>query len=77
VDSLATEWDPTRYRDTYRETLRAMIQNKVEGREISAPPARRPVKVVNLMDALRRSLKQKKATGPPRKRRAAARRRAA
>ncbi len=77
VGSLATEWDPTRYRDTYRETLRAMIRDEVEAREISASPARRPAKVVNLMDALRRSLEQKKTVGPPRKRRATARHRAA
>ena len=76
VDSLATDWDPARYRDTYREALRAMIRDKLEGRKISAPPARRPAKVVNLMDALRRSLEQKTAR-PPRRRRAAGRRRAA
>ena len=58
VDTLADDWDPKEYKDTYHETLRAAIEQKLEGREIEAPTAaRKPARVVNLMRALEESLK--------------------
>ena len=44
------------YRDDYREGLRTIIDAKVAGQEIVAPEEKEPPKVVDLMEALRRSL---------------------
>src|SRR6476620_9837383 len=44
------------YRDDYQEGLREIIDAKVSGREVVAPEVQEPPKVVNLMEALRRSL---------------------
>jgi DNA end-binding protein Ku len=44
------------YRDEYQDGLRQIIDAKVAGREIVAPEIEEPPKVVNLMEALRRSL---------------------
>src|SRR3954469_6341658 len=44
------------YKDEYREGLQEIIDAKVAGREILAPEVEEPPKVVNLMEALRRSL---------------------
>jgi DNA end-binding protein Ku len=44
------------YRDEYQVGLREIIDAKIEGREIVAPEVEAPPKVVNLMDALRKSL---------------------
>jgi DNA end-binding protein Ku len=44
------------YKDEYREGLQQIIDAKIAGREIVAPTVEEPPKVVNLMDALRRSL---------------------
>ena len=44
------------YRDEYQEGLREIIDAKIEGREIVAQEVEAPPKVVNLMDALRKSL---------------------
>src|SRR6187551_2639387 len=44
------------YRDDYREGLRAIIEAKVAGQEVVAPEEKEPPKVVDLMEALRRSL---------------------
>src|SRR5438874_12923609 len=44
------------YRDEYQEGLREIIDAKIEGREIVTPEVEAPPKVVNLMEALRRSL---------------------
>jgi DNA end-binding protein Ku len=44
------------YRDDYKEGLRAIIDAKIAGQEIVAPETAEPPKVVDLMEALRRSL---------------------
>lgn len=44
------------YRDDYQEGLREIIDAKIAGREVVAPDVQEPPKVVNLMEALRRSL---------------------
>ena len=44
------------YRDEYKEGLRAIIDAKIAGQEVVAPEIQEPPKVVDLMEALRRSL---------------------
>ena len=44
------------YKDEYREGLRRIIDAKIAGKEIVAPEIQDPPKVVELMEALRRSL---------------------
>jgi DNA end-binding protein Ku len=44
------------YRDDYQIGLREIIDAKIEGREVVSPEVEAPPKVVNLMDALRKSL---------------------
>src|SRR6186713_583689 len=44
------------YRDDYREGLRKIIDAKIAGEEIVAPEVAEPPRVVDLMEALRRSL---------------------
>jgi DNA end-binding protein Ku len=59
VDSLTEDdFDFGRYEDTYLEKVRELIEAKVEGREIVAPPEEEEADVVNLMDALRKSIRQ-------------------
>ena len=51
--------DLSTYRDTYEEALRQMIKKKIAGEEVvEGAPEQKPAKVVNLMDALRKSLDQ-------------------
>ncbi len=50
------EVDLAEYQDAYQAGLREIIDAKVEGREIVAPEVEAPPKVVNLMEALRKSL---------------------
>jgi DNA end-binding protein Ku len=44
------------YRDEYREGLQRIIEAKIAGEEVIAPAADAPPKVVNLMEALKKSL---------------------
>jgi DNA end-binding protein Ku len=68
IDTLATDWNPKRYHDTYREVLRQAIERKASGKEIAAPARRGPAKVVNLMKALEQSLaRTRRGTGTRRR----------
>jgi DNA end-binding protein Ku len=49
-------FEPQRYEDEVRKRIRALIDQKVEGGELTAPEARPPAKVVDLMEALKASL---------------------
>jgi len=44
------------YKDEYREGLQEIIDAKIGGREVISPEVEEPPKVVNLMEALRKSL---------------------
>jgi len=76
VNSLASEWDPDKYNDKYRENLLRIIQGKVKGKEVSLEPTTEAPRadVVDLMERLRRSLEasgtRQRSTG--RERRSAA-----
>ena len=50
------------YKDEYKEGLRQIIDAKIAGEEIVAPEVQEPPKVVDLMEALRRSLDSVSAT---------------
>jgi DNA end-binding protein Ku len=57
IESLATEFEPERYRDEYRERVLELIEKKAEGQEIVLQPqTEEPAQVVDLMAALEASL---------------------
>jgi DNA end-binding protein Ku len=58
IDSLTTDFDPTAYRDEYREELMALIERKAEGKEIVTPEASEPeaTEAPDLMAALEQSI---------------------
>lgn len=60
VESLSTDWKPSRYHDTYRESLLKVIKAKGAGKEIE--PVERPERtdVGDLMAALEASIAAKK-----------------
>ncbi len=53
--STAPKFDFSKYKDTYTEKLSQLIEAKVQGKEIVAPP-QEEAQVINLMDALKKSL---------------------
>ena len=60
IESLADSFDPARYKDEYREAVMRVVQAKIEGEEIEAPPTPQPAKVMDLMEALRASVEAAK-----------------
>ncbi|HKY15366.1 MAG TPA: Ku protein, partial [Microthrixaceae bacterium] len=63
IDSLATDWKPERYHDTYTEELHDLLDKKAKGKEIVAEPAASEdegAKVLDLMAALEASVSSAK-----------------
>jgi DNA end-binding protein Ku len=62
VQQLSGDFDPTAFKDEYREALEELVEKKVEGQEITiaAAPEEEPTKVVDLMEALKASVAQAK-----------------
>jgi DNA end-binding protein Ku len=56
IGTFEKKLDLAEYRDEYREGLQKIIDAKIAGEEVAAPSAETPPKVVNLMEALRKSL---------------------
>jgi len=56
--SSKAKLDVSTFKDHYTEKLMQLIEAKVAGQEIVAPPAEEPVQVINLMEALQRSVEQ-------------------
>lgn len=58
IESIEGELNLADYTDEYQRGLRAIIDAKVAGEEVTAPAEAAPPKVVDLMEALRKSLEQ-------------------
>ena len=81
VEDMADDWQPAKFKDTYREDLLKRIKEKVKAGQTEEltepdPDARKPAKgaeVIDLMALLKKSVEKKpaKAKRPARKRRAA------
>ena len=56
IEMFEAPLDLQDYKDEYREGLQAIIDAKIKGQEVVAPAAEEAPKVVNLMEALRKSL---------------------
>jgi DNA end-binding protein Ku len=69
IDTLSGDFDPTAYSDSYREALQAVIDAKIEGREVVQPESAQPTSgtVVDLMAALRASVEAAKKKQAPAK----------
>jgi DNA end-binding protein Ku len=67
IDRRAGPFDPTTFRDTYQDALRELVAQKTKGQGITPREVAEPPKVINLMDALKRSLAQEEKEPAPAK----------
>jgi DNA end-binding protein Ku len=56
VETKAGHFEPQKFEDQYEDALKELIRKKQSGQPIERPERREPAKVINLMDALRRSV---------------------
>jgi DNA end-binding protein Ku len=60
LDTKAAHFDPSKFKDQYETALKALVARKAAGKPVkAAEPEERPSNVINLMDALKQSLKGK------------------
>jgi len=69
VETKTGHFKPQQFKDEYEDALKDLLRRKQKGEKIERPKERAPSNVINLMDALRQSLK----TGGSGTRRSAAR----
>ena len=60
IDIFRKPFDPGEYHDHYREALAEMIEAKLEGKQVVKTPAPRDTRVIDLADALKRSVEAAK-----------------
>jgi DNA end-binding protein Ku len=56
VETKSGHFNPEEFEDHYEDALKELLKKKQAGEKIEAPKERAPAKVINLMDALRRSV---------------------
>ncbi|WP_344100906.1 Ku protein [Rhizomicrobium palustre] len=61
ISQSKAPFDTATFRDRYEEALRELVKRKQQGESIEAPRPEQPSNVIDLMEALRRSLKAKPA----------------
>ena len=64
IELLRKPFEPEEYKDHYREALAKLIDAKLEGREVVSAPAEKEPRVIDLADALRRSVEAAKKGKP-------------
>jgi len=65
ISSLEAEFEPQKYRDEYRDNLQKMIEDKIEGKKIVATPEQHVAPVIDIMEALKKSLAEKRKPAQP------------
>lgn len=62
INAMDTPFNPEEYHDEYQVKLRALIETKLAGREVTAPRQESAGNVISLMDALKASVEKAKKT---------------
>src|SRR5262249_29144772 len=62
VETKSGHFEPEKFEDHYEHALKDLIEKKAKGETIEVPKLEPTGKVINLMDALRRSVQAEKAT---------------
>lgn len=61
INQMEGVFEPSKYKDEYNEKLKKAIEQKISGNEIvESKEDKEPVKIINLMEALQKSIKQDK-----------------
>jgi DNA end-binding protein Ku len=60
ISSLEENFEPQKYHDAYRDNLKKMIEDKIEGRKVVETPSEHFAPVIDIMEALKKSLAEKR-----------------
>jgi DNA end-binding protein Ku len=67
VESLSQDFKPEQFHDKFQENLKALIEAKQKGKTIVAEQKPGPARVIDMMEALKKSLSNAEANQKPRK----------
>jgi DNA end-binding protein Ku len=71
IETLSAGFEPQKYRNRQREAVAELIQKKIQGKQVLRQPEA-AIEVIDLMEALKKSVeKAKSEKKPPRRRKAA------
>ena len=56
IDNLSGHFQPEQYHDKYQEELKALVEAKLKGKQAPVTAERKPAPVINMMEALKKSL---------------------
>lgn len=60
IEQLSSDsFNPEKYHDDYRDRVRAAVEQKAAGIEVTAPPEQPQAQIIDLFEALKRSLQEK------------------
>lgn len=65
IESLAAKFEPGKYKDEYQDRLKMLIEAKRQGREVAEVTKPQLAPVIDLMEALKKSLARQEAGKPP------------
>jgi DNA end-binding protein Ku len=65
IEGKSAHFDPRMFEDRYENALIELVRSKQEGQAVKSVSAPKPANVVNLMDALRRSLEAEAGSAKP------------
>jgi len=60
IEALSAKFEPEKYKDTYRDNLLSMIEKKIQGQKVVEAPEPHIAPVIDIMEALKRTLEIKK-----------------
>jgi DNA end-binding protein Ku len=63
IETLSEDFNPAKYHDTFQERLRALVEAKQKGKTFTERPAARQAQVIDMMDALKKSLRETERAG--------------
>jgi DNA end-binding protein Ku len=63
IESLAAKFEPDKYKDQYQESMKALIEAKQAGQEVAEVPHAKMAPVIDLMEALKKSIAEKSQPG--------------
>jgi DNA end-binding protein Ku len=61
VESLSQDFKPQQFHDKFQENLKALIDAKQKGKTVVAEPQAKPARVIDMMEALKKSLANSEA----------------
>jgi len=59
IESLAAKFEPEKYKDQYQDSMRGLIEAKQQGQEVAEAPHPKLAPVIDLMEALKKSIADK------------------